>query len=59
MVDIEYKLIRNENKASKYPWVIIKSYPGFFHYFYCSDKQKKDFPNLADLYKEASKNGKA
>lgn len=59
MVDIEYKLIKNGNKASKYPWVITKSYPGFFNYFYCSDKQKKAFPDLAQLYKEARKNGKA
>nr|UVM84327.1 MAG: hypothetical protein [Bacteriophage sp.] len=59
MVDIEYKLIRNENKQAKYPWVVIKSYPGFVGAFYCSDKQKKAFPDLAQLYKEARKNGKA
>lgn len=59
MVDIEYKLIRNENKQAKYPRVVIKSYPGFVGAFYCSDKQKKAFPDLARLYKEARKNGKA
>lgn len=54
---IEYKLVRNENKQSGYPWLIIKSYPGFFHYFYCTDKQVKTITNLEQLYKEARKNG--
>ncbi len=53
---IEYKLVRNENKSSRYPWVIIKSYPGFFQYYFCTEKQKKKYTNLAELYKEAFKN---
>lgn len=56
---IEYKVIRNGNRRSRYPWVIIKSYPGYFNYFYCTDKQVKTITNLEQLYKEARKNGKA
>jgi len=53
----EYRLVRNKNKQSKYPWIIIKSYPGFSNTFYCSDKQVKTFTDLAELYKEARHNG--
>lgn len=56
---IEYKVIRNENRQSGYPWIIIKSYPGFFSSFYCTGKQVKTITNLEQLYKEARKNGKA
>lgn len=56
---IEYKLMRNRNKQAQYPWIIIKSYPGFVGAFYCTEKQKRSIPDLEQLYKEARKNGKA
>nr|UVX89055.1 MAG: hypothetical protein [Bacteriophage sp.] len=56
---IDYKLMRNRNKQAQYPWIIVKSYPGFVGAFYCTEKQKRSIPDLEQLYKEARKNGKA
>lgn len=53
---IEYKLNKSGNKHSRYPYVIIKSYPGFFNYYHCTqadvDMYKHDLPALYQASKD-------
>ena len=52
---IEYKLIKS--KSRRYPFVLIKSYPGFFNYCHCkAEDVEKHKENLAELYKVSINN---
>lgn len=55
---IEYKLVKSNNRGARYPFTIVRSYPGFFNYYYCTqadvDEYKDDLPKL---YEVSRKNG--
>lgn len=57
-MDIQYDLIKSANKNSRYPFVIIRSYPGFFNYHLCTKADvEKHINNLPELYKVSKDNG--
>ena len=48
---IEYKLIKSNNKNSQYPYVVIRSHPRFFNYYFCTYEDLDKFKgNLEKLY---------
>lgn len=52
---VSYKLMRS--KSSNYPWVLTKSYPGYFNYVHCTQAQVDAAMSMEALYHEGLKNG--